>query len=165
MPGTVGCIFSAGHKMQPAAGSAGLTLRTTHRVVEEPYMNGNSALFLFLAVASVAFWSFVAVASWAEARRKERESFYRHELLRKIVDSPEAGASALAYLKETELAAAHRVREGVKIGGVIAVLVAVGLMVFLSRIVPNRPVYLVGLMPLLAGIGLLTYAFVLSKDR
>ena len=36
--------------------------------------------------AVVAVFTFVTVASWAENRRKERESYYREETYRKIVE-------------------------------------------------------------------------------
>jgi hypothetical protein len=49
------------------------------------------AFFAFLAVASVALFSFIAVASWSDARRRERESCYRNDMLEKLAESSAAG--------------------------------------------------------------------------
>ena len=45
-------------------------------------------LALFLAVAVSGMWAFVAVVSWADIRRKEREAYYRHETMKKVAEMP-----------------------------------------------------------------------------
>ena len=50
-------------------------------------MNQILPIFLFLSVASVALFSFVAVAVWSSERRREREAYYRSEILKKIADT------------------------------------------------------------------------------
>ena len=40
-------------------------------------------VYLFLSVGAVGMFSFIAVASWADARRKEREAYYKSETLKK----------------------------------------------------------------------------------
>jgi Domain of unknown function (DUF6249) len=122
-------------------------------------------LFVFLSFGAVALFSFIAVATWAGERRREREAYYRSETLKKITEAQSTGgASALDFLREEERIEARRKREGQKLGGLITMAVGVGMMVFL-RGLPDadaRFVYLVGLIPLLIGIVLLVYAFFLA---
>ena len=114
---------------------------------------------LFLAVAASGMWAFVAVVTWADIRRKEREAFYKHETMKKISEMP--GESGLALLREDERNSARRRRENIKLGGLITCAVGVGLMIFLRSIDTREPAYLVGLIPLLVGLALLIYSSVL----
>ncbi len=130
-------------------------------------------LFMFLSVGSVALFSFIAVASWAEARRREREAFYKSETLKKIAEAQGAGASsAVEFLREEALRraeerknAAQRRREGLKLGGLVTIAVGIGLMIFLRAIANDEPVFLVGLIPLLIGIALLVYSYFLAPKE
>ncbi len=122
-------------------------------------------LFLFLSVACVALFSFVAVAVWSGERRREREAYYRSETLKKIAEASGPGKnSAVEYLLEEEKRAARRRSEGQKLGGLITVAVGIGLMVFVGAVdrSDTEPVYLVGLIPLLIGLVLLGYAYFLA---
>jgi uncharacterized membrane protein len=136
-------------------------------------MNGGLPLFLFLSVGSIALFSFIAVASWADARRREREAYYKSETLKKIAEAQGAGASsAIEFLREEALrraeekknAARHR-REGIKLGGLVTTAVGIGLMIFLRAIERDEPVYLVGLIPLLIGVALLAYSYLLAPKE
>src|SRR5215831_13828745 len=105
-------------------------------------------VFFFLSVASVALFSFVAVAAWSDTRRSEREAYYKSETLKKIAESQGAGASsAIEYLREEERNAERRRREGTKLGGLVTGAVGISLMIFLRAIVPDEPIYLVALIP------------------
>lgn len=117
-------------------------------------------------VGSIALFSFLAVASWSEARRKEREAYYRAETLKKIAESSGEGAkSALELLREQERNAIRRRLEGMKLGGLITAAVGIGLVVFLRGVAREESAYLVGLIPLLIGVALLIYSFMLApKD-
>jgi Flp pilus assembly protein TadB len=119
------------------------------------------AVFLFLSVGAVALFSFVAVASWAEARRKEREAYYRSETLKKITESQGAGA-VIELIREEEKQTAIRRREGQKLGGLVNIAVGVGLLIFLRALIHDEPAYLVGLIPLLIGVVLLVYALFMA---
>ena len=117
-------------------------------------------------VGSIALFSFLAVASWADARRKEREAYYRSETLKKIAESSGDGAnSAMELLREQEKNAAKRRIEGVKLGGLITLAVGIGFMVFLHGVEHEEPAYLVGLIPLLIGVVMLTYAYILAPKE
>ena len=122
-------------------------------------------IFVFLSFGAIALFSFIAVATWAGERRREREAYYRSETLKRVAESQAAGGgSALEFLREEEKMAMRRRREGQKLGGLITMAVGVGMMIFL-RGLPDADahfVYLVGLIPLLIGIALLVYAYFLA---
>ncbi|HUD67610.1 MAG TPA: hypothetical protein VMQ17_23710 [Candidatus Sulfotelmatobacter sp.] len=131
-------------------------------------MSEHLPIFLFLSVASVALFSFVAVAVWSGERRREREAYYRSETIKKVADAQgAAGSSAIEFLREEEKIAARRRREGQKLGGLITVAVGVGLMVFINAVDRSdpSPAYLVGLIPLLIGGALLAYTYVLAPKQ
>ncbi len=126
------------------------------------------SVFLVPIVGSITLFSFLGVASWSEARRKEREAYYRSETLKKIAESSGEGAkSALELMREQEKNFAKRRLEGMKIGGLITTAVGLGVMVFLRGIVERDegPVYLSGLIPVLIGIALLIYVFALAPKE
>ena len=118
---------------------------------------------LLVIVSSAVLFSFVAVVLWMGARRKEREAYYRSETIKKIAESGTSQA-ALEYLRETERIAARRTRDGLKLGGLVALAAGVGLMVFLISMGPGSP-YQVGLIPLFVGAALFGYGqFLAPKD-
>jgi hypothetical protein len=124
--------------------------------------------FLFLSVASIALFSFVAVAVWSRERRREREAYYRSETLRKIADTQGAGgSSAIEFLREEEKNATRRRREGQKLGGLITVAVGISMMVFIKAVDRGdpEPAYLVGLIPLFVGVALLAYTYLLAPKE
>jgi hypothetical protein len=124
------------------------------------------APFLIPIVGSIALFSFLGVASWSDARRKEREAYYTSETLKKIAESSgESAKSALELLREQERNAVKRRLEGMKLGGLITAAVGIGVIVLLRGLEHEEPVYLVGVIPLLIGMALLAYAFVLAPKE
>ncbi len=114
-------------------------------------------------IGSIALFSFLAVASWSDARRKEREAYYTAETLKKIAESSGEGTkSAVEYLREQNRNIRQRRLEGLKLGGLITAAVGIGLMAFLHGVEHDEPAYLMGLIPLLIGVALLVYAFALA---
>jgi hypothetical protein len=129
-------------------------------------MHITTSLFFFLSVAAVALFSFVAVAAWSDARRLEREAYYKSETLKKIADSPgDGGKTALELMREEERIKRSRILEGQKLGGLVMVGVGVGILIFLKALVPEAPVYLAGLIPLLIGVALLVYAYAMAPKE
>ncbi|HEX4021606.1 MAG TPA: hypothetical protein VHX63_10705 [Acidobacteriaceae bacterium] len=129
-------------------------------------MNPGVAVFLFLAIASIALFSFLAVATWTGTRSNEREVYYKNETIKKIVDSPGPGAdAALAYLREQHRQAEINKREGLRLGGLITAAVGLGVMIFLRAMVHAAPVYVAGIIPLLIGIALFGYAFTIAPQE
>jgi Flp pilus assembly protein TadB len=126
----------------------------------------NMPLFLFLSVVSVALFSCIAVAVWSRERRREREAYYRSEILRKIADTQGAGSSsAVEFVREEEKNARRRHREGQKLGGLITVAVGIGMMVFIIALDRGYPVGIVGLIPLFIGVALLAYTYLLAPKE
>jgi len=114
-------------------------------------------------VGSIALFSFLAVASWSDARRRERETFYKSETLKKIAESSGEGAkAAIELMREQEKNVAKRRLEGMKLGGLITAVVGIGVMVLLHGLVQSEPVYLAGLIPFLVGVVLMLYGFFLA---
>ena len=118
--------------------------------------------FVVPAVGSLAVFSYLSVAVWSENRRKEREAFYRNDTLRKIGETQGGASAALEYVREEERNAQKRRLEGLKLGGLISMAAGIGVGVFLIAILPDRPVYFLGLIPVLIGLALLLYAYVLA---
>lgn len=120
--------------------------------------------FIFPLVTIVAVFTFVAIASWSDNRRKERETFYRHETYAKILEhSGESSRTVLELMRQEDALRARRRIEGLRLGGLITTAVGAGMMVFLYALVPEK-VFWVGLIPLLVGIVLTTHAFLLRPQ-
>jgi Flp pilus assembly protein TadB len=118
-------------------------------------------------VGSIALFSFLAVAAWSDARRKEREAYYTGETLKKIAESSGEGAkAAIDMLREQEHKSMRHRRDGQRLGGLITLAVGIGVMVFLKALVRDEPgVYLAGLIPALIGVALLAYSYVLAPKE
>jgi hypothetical protein len=159
-------------KMQPELRKAGLTGRK-HKNFKELTMafavDENTIGVVAVAipvVGSIALFSFLAVAAWSDARRRERETYYKSETLKKIAESSGEGAkAAIELIREQEKNAVRRRREGMKLGGLITAVVGIGVMALLHGLVTDEPVYLAGLIPLLIGLAMLTYTFALAPKE
>jgi hypothetical protein len=127
------------------------------------YANVGVALFGFLAIGAVALFSMIAVASWANARQKERETYYKTDMIKKVAESQGAGAaSALELMREEARIASVRTKEGLKIGGLVMVAIGIGLLVFLHALVTDAPVYLCGVLVFLIGAALYGGSYVVT---
>jgi hypothetical protein len=115
-------------------------------------------------------FTFLAVAVWSGNRTRERELYYRNELLKKAIETPGPEAAAvLAHIKDEEAAQtrarAQEKRLGLVIGGLSAVGAGIGLMFFMHNLDgPARSMYLVGLIPVLVGIALLAGSRMVKED-
>ena len=94
------------------------------------YLFPEAAMWALVPIAgSVALFTFLAVASWAEQRRKERESYYRYEFRKQLVDAGKMDASDLRdlmqYEQETTL---YRARQSSLVGGFVLLGVGAGLL-------------------------------------
>jgi hypothetical protein len=154
--------------MQPRRSSGGLTGRKQKNFKELTMAfdigdNVGVVAVFIPVVGSIALFSFLAVASWSDARRKEREEYYRSETLKKIAESSGEGAkAAIELMREQYKHTAKRRLEGMKLGGLITAVVGIGVMVLLHGLEHEEPVYLAGLIPLLIGLALLLYTFLLA---
>jgi hypothetical protein len=121
---------------------------------------------VFPGVGAIAVFSFLAVASWSDARRREREAYYRSETIKRIAEAQGAGAAAALELlrAEDKIAAGHR-REGIRLGGLVTTFVGIAVMVLLLGLELEEPVYLAGLVPLAVGAALLIYSYFLAPKE
>jgi hypothetical protein len=115
------------------------------------------SLAMFLSFCVVGVFSFLSVAVWTGTRHQERKDFYRGEMLKKLAES--GSAAVLEYLREEERQqerkrAEHQQRmiEGNRITGLILIAVGGVLSIGLWRIVPDLPVYILGMAPLAIGV-------------
>lgn len=113
------------------------------------------SLFGFLAVGAIAVFTMISIAVWSEARRKEREAYYKNDMLKKLADSQGPGAtSALELLREEARIGTTRTKLGLKIAGMVMSAIGIGLFILLKALVTDEPVYLVGVLVLLIGVSL-----------
>jgi len=120
-------------------------------------------VFVFLAVGAVALFSFLAINSWSDARRKERESYYKNDMLKKLADAQGPGAnSALEIMREEARLSTIRMRQGLQIGGLVTAAVGLGLLIFLRVLVGPNGVFLCGLIPLFIGMALYGGSFLVK---
>ena len=111
-------------------------------------------------VGSIALFGFLAVASWADSRRKEREAFFRHELLKKIAENPGSNADqVMQLLRQEETDRLERMRNGIRLGGWVTLGVGIGVMLLLSQLVRVSGLWAVGAIPALVGAALLLHTF------
>jgi hypothetical protein len=121
---------------------------------------------LIPAVGAIAVFAWLTVASWSDARRREREAYYRSEVLKKIAETPGAGAaSALEIMREQERIAMRRAHGGLRLGGLICLAVGIGMMILIRAVERGEPAYLAGLIPLLVGVALLVYSYLLAPKE
>jgi hypothetical protein len=115
---------------------------------------------------ALAFFGFLAVVAWLRNRKDERESANRHEIYRKMLESPGGSADAVrAFMHQDEERVEQREIDNGRLGGMVATAVGVAFTMFLYGLRPERPVFLLGLLPLLVGVVLLINASVLAKRR
>ncbi len=135
-------------------------------------MELEGALGLLIPIITmVAVFTFASVAVWTDNRRKERESYYHHETLKKLVEQPgDVSQRILDEFRRDEIRQDRLRQDGLRLGGMITSVVGVGLIIFLRALLPDLPIYLVGILPLLIGVVLVAYSFMIrtesaSKDR
>ncbi len=121
--------------------------------------------FLAVAVPMVAAFTFVSIIVWTESRRRERESYYRHETYRKMMEVSGPGAQVVVeFMREEEAREARKRAEGLKFAGLILLAVGAGLMIFLGFLAPHQAVFLIGVIPLLIGVVMVAYGFLRARD-
>ncbi|HJQ99909.1 MAG TPA: hypothetical protein VJ826_16460 [Candidatus Polarisedimenticolaceae bacterium] len=119
--------------------------------------------FILGMVGSIAMFGFLAVAWWVDARRREREAFYRSEVLKKLAEAgAEGSATALEMFREQQRSAGSNRLETQRLGGLVLAAVGVGLMALLRGVATNESAWLSGLIPTLVGAVLLIYSYGLA---
>ena len=123
------------------------------------------AAVMIPVVGSVVFFAFLSVVGWAQQKRREREAFYRHEVLKKLIEQGGAagGQQVLEVMRrEVELRDRQR-REARILGGLITAVLGASLMILLYVLVPGQGVWTTGLIPFSVGTVILLFAFFTPK--
>jgi hypothetical protein len=135
-------------------------------------MNGSITPIIALAftvLVLVCVFVFVSVIIWAETRRKERESLYRSELLKKLAETPGPGADAvLTSLRDDELRKHARRREYITLAGVLCLALGLAVLIghFMTPDTRNDGVWALCFIPMLLGFALIGHArFIMARSR
>jgi len=122
-------------------------------------------VFLVPAVGAIALFTFLAVVGWAAERRRERETYYRYEFRKRLVESGQMSGTDLRELQRYENESeAQRRRQGLLAAGMIVAGTGLGLLLGL-RFIEDEAVWMVGYIPLFIGVGMLLYAVVLAPKQ
>ena len=118
------------------------------------------------AAVMIGLFVFLAVSEWASSRRDRCEMKYRYELYNRMVEHPGPVADEVRALLERD-AERRRAAEiaDKRSGGLVVLAVGIGLGTALYFLVPNKPVYLVGLVPGFVGVVLLMGALTARRGR
>ena len=127
---------------------------------------GAIGVFAFPAVGAIALFSFLAVASWSDARRKERESYYKNDMLKKLAEASGAGANAvMEVLREDARLRAVRKRQGLKVQGIMLLAVGLGTLIFLHALIRDAPIYLCGVLIMLMGAAMYGSSYLITAPE
>jgi hypothetical protein len=128
------------------------------------YPNQYLVAIVITGIAMICSFTFASVSAWAKQRRKEREAFYRGEVLKKLTDSTGTQAQQIIeMLREQDRSAERQGREKRKLAGLILTGTGIGLIGMFSLVTPNQNhEWAIGLIPLLIGLAMLLYAYVLA---
>lgn len=135
-------------------------------LLESVDLNGPAGLWLFLSIGAIAmFGIFLPIGGWSENRRKEREAYYRAEMIRRIAESSGEGAkAAMELLREDARLQQLRKIEGLKMGGLINLCVGIALIIFMPVMLGGwHGPALGGLIPAFLGLAMLIYVFFMVK--
>lgn len=106
---------------------------------------------------SISLFTFLAVATWAEQRRKERESYYRYEFRKHLVEAGKMDASdvrdLMRYEQETS---SYKAQQSSFLGGFVLLGAGAGMLFGLQWI--GEGVWMVGYIPLFIGVAMMIYA-------
>jgi len=122
--------------------------------------------FIVPGISIVAVFGWLAVHEWVESRRKEREEFYRSETMRRFSESNQP--DMLTRFLAEEKAARHerrvQQRETLRLAGLVTMMAGIGVGVMVAGIAPQERYYLFGLLPVLVGMALLIYVYLLAPQ-
>ncbi len=123
-------------------------------------------LWAFLSIGAIALFAvFIPLVTFIDSRRKEREAYYKADIMRRVTESSGEGSKAVLELLREE-ARQEQVKkiEGLKIGGLINIAVGVALVIFLRSIMGGgASPYLCGLIPGMIGVAMLVYVYAMAR--
>lgn len=121
------------------------------------------SVFGFLAISAVALFTMISISSWSDQRRREREAYYKADMLKKVAEAQgPAAASALELLREENRITTLQRKQGLKVSGLIVAATGLGMMPFLYALIHGAPIYLCGFLVLLVGAALFGSSYVVT---
>lgn len=140
-------------------------------MVSQAIATGSFPVFLFLSASTVGLFSFLSVASWSDARRRERESYYRYEMVKKVAESQGSslelalqlmGAHDLDRLREKERLEMGRRQSALRVNGLVVGAIGLAPLVALPWLSYNPTALVFGLLMAFAGAALFGGSYVLK---
>ena len=131
---------------------------------ETAHLLSETLPLLIPIVGAIALFGFLSVASWADARRKEREAFFRHELLKKVAESP-GGQQVVELLRQEEANRIERQRQGIQLAGWVTLGAGIGVGVLMWQFIRIAGLWAVGAVPTLVGAALVLHAILTRRRR
>jgi hypothetical protein len=132
---------------------------------EDVFASGG--LWAFLSIGAIALFAvFIPLVTFIDSRRKEREAYYKADIMRRVTESSGEGSKAvLELLREEARQEQIKKIEGLKIGGIITLATGVALIIFLRSLTGGGAAspYLCGLIPGLIGAAMLVYAYAMAR--
>lgn len=130
-------------------------------------MNGLTELAAVMIpiIGSVVFFAFLSVVGWARQKRREREAYYRHEVLKKLIEQGGAGGGqqVLELMRSEAELQDRQKREARILGGLITAVIGASVMILLYILVPVGGVWAAGLIPFSVGAVILLFALFTPK--
>ena len=140
-------------------------------MVSQAIATGSFPVFLFLSASTVGLFSFLSVASWSDARRRERESYYRYEMVKKVAESQGSSlelalqlmaAHDLDRLREKERLEMGRRQSALRVNGLVVGAIGLAPLVALPWLSYNPTALVFGLLMAFAGAALFGGSYVLK---
>lgn len=121
----------------------------------------NAPFWLFLAAVTVASLTFVTIVVWATNRLRERQEYYRFEFRKRLVEAGKMDAASFASLMRYEHELKLRQgRQKLLVAAFVILGIGVGTCVGLQFI--DKPIWMVGLIPVSMGLSMLAYGFLFA---
>ena len=125
-------------------------------------------LWAFLSVGAIALFAvFIPLVTYIDSRLKEREAYYKADIMRRVTESPGEGSKAvLELMREESRQKRIKTIEALKIAGLINIGVGIALILFLRELLGSTAAsqpYLCGLIPAFIGVAMLVYVYALAR--
>lgn len=116
--------------------------------------------FILIVPLLLMIFAWISVTYWITARAAERKMRERYALLKHLAERPaESVQLVLEQLHQDDARELEREREkaavawrGQNMGAAVTLAIGVLLALFLYFIAPNRPIWLIGMMPVMVGV-------------
>jgi hypothetical protein len=138
---------------------------------------------LMPAIIVIAVFTFLSIAAWSDARKKEREAFYRSEVRKKLIekwggtnteqlmeilrDDPEHSRVRQLFdlARDDQPYDPRRRRDRFILAGLVTAAAGGGMWIVFSVMPFGSRVSHIGILPLIVGVALLIYAFFVCRVK